>query len=350
VIVDLTRFVGQEKVYWTDLELIVERLERDPVGRMDVDEIKRFHYLYQRASADLVKVSGFSADAEIRRYLESLVGRSHTVVQGGRGGRKRTPLAAWLFSVFPVTFRRHFAAFLLSFMVVVTGAVVGSVIVAVDTRARAVILPFEHLKESPTERVTREERVARKQRAEDEKRPSNPKKAFSAFLMTHNTKVSIAVFAMGFTYGIGTIVMLFYNGLMLGAVALDYVAAGQSTFLLGWLLPHGVIEIPAVLIAGQAGILIAGALLGRGQNLPMAARLRRIRPDLMTLLVGLALMLVWAGIVEAFFSQYHEPIVPYAVKIALGVVELGALVTYLSLAGRPRAAVGGESRRGRVKT
>ena len=76
------------------------------------------------------------------------------------------------------------------------------------------------------------------------------------------------------TWGIGTIIVLFYNGVILGAVAVDYIRAGQTKFLLGWLLPHGVIEIPAILIAGQAGLLLAAALIGRGNRDPLRKRLR----------------------------------------------------------------------------
>jgi len=46
------------------------------------------------------------------------------------------------------------------------------------------------------------------------------------------------------TCGLGTIILLFYNGVILGAVVVDYILAGQATFLLGWLLPHGSFEIP----------------------------------------------------------------------------------------------------------
>jgi uncharacterized membrane protein SpoIIM required for sporulation len=71
-------------------------------------------------------------------------------------------------------------------------------------------------------------------------------------------------------------IMLFYNGVILGAVSVDYIHAGQTKFLMGWLMPHGVIEIPAILIAGQAGLLLALALIGRGTRAPLAARLREI--------------------------------------------------------------------------
>jgi uncharacterized membrane protein SpoIIM required for sporulation len=129
--------------------------------------------------------------------------------------------------------------------------------------------------------------------------------------MTHNTKVAILTLALGLTWGIGTLIMLFYNGIILGAVAVDYAMAGQTSFLLGWLLPHGAVEIPAILLAGQAGIVLAGALIGWGKPISLRMRLRKISNDLVTLISGVALMLVWAGIIEAFFSQYHEPVMPY---------------------------------------
>jgi uncharacterized membrane protein SpoIIM required for sporulation len=136
------------------------------------------------------------------------------------------------------------------------------------------------------------------------------------------------------SWGIGTILMLFYNGVVLGAIATDYVADGQARFLLGWLLPHGVIEIPAILIAGQAGVLLALALIGRGSRIQLTTRLREASRDVVTLSFGFALLLVWAGFVEAFLSQYHEPVIPYDAKIAFGVIELTLLILYLSKAGK----------------
>jgi uncharacterized membrane protein SpoIIM required for sporulation len=84
--------------------------------------------------------------------------------------------------------------------------------------------------------------------------------------------------------------------------------------------------------------MLAGALIGWGERNTMRQRLRAITRDLVTLIFGVALMLVWAGLVEAFFSQYHEPILPYVVKIAFGSVELALLVLFLSRAGRESAS------------
>jgi uncharacterized membrane protein SpoIIM required for sporulation len=201
-----------------------------------------------------------------------------------------------------------------------------------DPDAKAVLMPFEHLQMDPAERVTLEEKAGEN----EDDRLKGHKTSFSAFLMTHNTRISIMVLALGMTWGIGTCILLFSNGVMLGAVAADYIMHGQSAFLMGWLLPHGVVEIPAILVAGQAGLVLAGALLGRQSALPMGERVRRIGPDIVHLIGGVAVMLVWAGIVEAFFSQYHAPVLPYSAKIAFGLVEFCLLAAFLSFAGQGR--------------
>ena len=135
------------------------------------------------------------------------------------------------------------------------------------------------------------------------------------------------------TWGVGTIISLFYNGVILGAVAVDYIRAGQTKFLLGWLMPHGVIEIPAILIAGQAGLMLAFALIGRGRRESLRTRLREISGDIATLIFGVGIMLIWAGFIESFLSQYHEPVIPYVAKIAFGCVELALLTVFLSKSG-----------------
>ena len=135
----------------------------------------------------------------------------------------------------------------------------------------------------------------------------------------------------------GPALRLAANGAILGAVALDYIMDGQTVFLIAWLLPHGSWEIPAILIGGQAGLLLGRALIGWGTRDGLRTRMRTIVPDLATLIGGVAVMLVWAGLVEAFLSQYHAPVVPYWVKIAFGVLQLAVLGAWLLLSGRKKA-------------
>lgn len=326
MIIDLQRFVAAERPHWAELERLLERLEGAPDAKMSLEQLQRFHQLYERTAADLAKLTTFSSEPETRRYLEALVARAYGEIHETRERRTRLSPVRWFFQTLPQTFRRHVRAFYLSVAITLVGCAFGGLALMFDPDSRHVTMAFGHDLLTPEERVKQEESATRDQL-------SGAKTSFSAFLMTHNTRVSIFTMALGMTWGIGTVILLFYNGVIMGAISVDYILAGQTKFLLGWLLPHGVIEIPAILIAGQAGLLLANALIGWGRRVPLAARLRAVSRDLTTLIFGVALMLVWAGFIEAFLSQYHEPIIPYEAKIAFGLIELGLLCLFLARAG-----------------
>ena len=326
MILDLPAFLAAERRYWTGLESALDHIEAEPTRRPSLDEIKHLHYLYQRASADLAKMATFSSEPETRRYLESLVARAYAEIHESREARRRAHVWPWFARELPQTFRRHVRAFWLALAITLAGCAFGVLALLIDPDAKAVIIPFRGLMDSPSARVAREEHAK-------QDRLRGVKTTFAAELMTHNTQVAFTTMALGMTWGFGTIISLFYNGAALGAVSADYVRAGQSNFLMGWLMPHGAAEIPAILLAGQIGFLLAGALIGWGTTIPRGRRLRSISRDVVTLILGMCLLLVWAGIVEAFFSQYHEPVIPYSLKIAFGAVELAALALYLGRAG-----------------
>lgn len=329
MIIDLEKFIEAERPYWDELEGVVKTLERKALHQMDIQEAKRFHYLYERVSSDLARLSTFASERETRRYLEALVARAFGEIHETREMPHRLRPLNWLINTFPQTFRRNIRAFQLSVAVTLAGCVFGSAAIGFDSSAKEVLMPFPHLIMDPAERVAREEKVTHDH-------VKGVKLMMTAFYITHNSRVSFMTMASGAAWGIGTLLLLFSNGVMLGAVTTDYMLAGKMKFLVAWLLPHGALEIPAILIAGQAGFLLGGAIIGWGVKVPFRLRLRRISADLVTLIFGVVLMLVWAGIVEAWLSQYHEPVVPYSVKIGFGMVELLLLVLFLKLAGKKK--------------
>ena len=327
MILDLQKFITEERPLWRELEAVLNKLEKRPEIKLSLAGLQRLHYLYQRASADLAKIRTFSAEPNTRAYLESLVARAFGEIHETRDKPHRLAPLHWFFSTFPQTFRKHVRAFWICLATMLVGGLFGGYVIVADPASKEVLLPFSHLHGNPSDRVAKEE-------AAEEDRLTGSKTSFSSSLMTHNTKVSILTLALGVTWGIGTLIMMFYNGVILGAVAIDYVLAGETPFLLGWLLPHGAVEIPAIILAGQAGLVLAGALIGWGKPVSLKTRLRKISGDLVNLIIGVVLMLIWAGIVEAFFSQYHEPVIPYEVKIGFGLLEVALLVLFLVRSGR----------------
>lgn len=332
MILDVQKFIHERRSDWDAFEAMLVRLEEaNRKGGMELDEVRRFHYLYERVAADLTKLSAYAVEPRTVAYLESLVARGFGETHGGGDRVPFFRLLTRLVTAFPQVVRRHFSVLMTVLLIFGTGMVFGALALALDATAKPVLMPFEHLLGDPSERVAEEEATASK------KDPmSGAKSSFSAELMTHNTRVAIFTLALGMTFGVGTGVILFYNGVMIGAVMMDYILAGESVFLAGWLLPHGSVEIPAILLAGQGGLLLGKTLLFAYGRKSLGQRLMEIRSDLVVLISGIALLLIWAGIIESFFSQYHEPILPYAVKIGFGALQLVGLIAYLTFVGRGR--------------
>ncbi|HEY4300618.1 MAG TPA: stage II sporulation protein M [Candidatus Didemnitutus sp.] len=331
MIVDLSRFVAAEEPQWSRLEAVLTALKADPWRQLSLAEVRELDLLYRRASADLARLTGFTGEREMRQRLEQLVARAYAEIHGGRGARRvRFRPWHWFSVTLPRTFRRNLGCMLFALAVTAAGMIFGGVAVAVDPGAKDVIMPFPHLVGDPRERVAEEEQAIGD-------RLAGHKATFAGELMAHNIQVTLLVLALGMTFGVGTIIMVFYNGVMLGAIVVDYLLAGEPAFLFGWLLPHGIIEIPAMLVGAQAGFLLARSLLGRGDGRRIGTRLRSVADDVATLAGGASLMLIWAGMMESYFSQYHEPVLPYAMKIGIGLAEGTLLVFFYGFVGR-RAA------------
>jgi len=331
VILDLERFQAQARPRWGKLESLLASLEGRPDRRLSPAEAERLQELYTQTAADLNRVTHGALAPELRQYLERLVARAYAELYYAPATRSEIwQPRRWLriFTVFPEAFRRQSRYFVLAVLITVLGCALGGLAVRYDPASVDALLPAGYLR-NPGERVHQEEQ------GQNRHLPSTQMEAaFSAELITHNVQVALLAAALGVTFGIGTALLLFENGVLLGAVAVRYTQQGFGLFVTAWLLPHGVFEIPSILIAGQAGFYLARLLLRRHEDRNMRREMR----EWLLLIAGLALMLVWAGIMEAFFSQHHAPVLPYGFKVAVGAAELALLTIYLLLVGRRSTA------------
>jgi uncharacterized membrane protein SpoIIM required for sporulation len=149
----------------------------------------------------------------------------------------------------------------------------------------------------------------------------------SSFIMTNNIRVTIMAVALGITMGLGTALVLISNGIMIGG--LSGVATNENVDLLFWavILPHGVLELTAIAIAGGAGLVLARALYAPG-DLPRRDAIRLAGIEAVQLLVGVTLMLVIAGLIEGFITP--QPIPPL-LKLTFAMLTGIGMIIYLSL-------------------
>ena len=161
--------------------------------------------------------------------------------------------------------------------------------------------------------------------------------AFSSFLFTHNLTVTLIAFALGITFGVGTVWSMIENGLVTGAVAALFAEKGQIVLLLADLLPHGVLEIPAALIGAAAGFVLAGGMI-RARPWPRLEELARCGKEAFLLVSGAVVLLAIAGVLEDVVARAPTSIFPNEVKLAVAAVVGLGFLSYVALVGWGRGA------------
>ncbi|MCL2104564.1 MAG: stage II sporulation protein M [Kiritimatiellaeota bacterium] len=327
MIVDLQRFLNRNEPQWNALDALLTRIEQAPDDPLSIADITRLHALYEHASNNLVELNSALSNPELRAFLETLVMRAYSEMYSRCTRTARFSPKRWLLQTFPQTFRRHAYFFALACAITFGGILFGTGATLVDPPSREVLMPFGHDRVDPRKRVEQEEKSSLSH--------TSDRQAFSAYLLQNNARVSLFTFASGITYGTVSGILLFYNGAILGAICTDYLVAGQGRFLAAWLLPHGSVEIPCILFAGQAALLLGAVMFGRRSPLRLGLRIRSVLPDLVTLIGGAVVLLAYAALVESFLSQYHSPKI-YLLKIAFGLIQLALLSFFLMYSGRPK--------------
>jgi uncharacterized membrane protein SpoIIM required for sporulation len=304
---------------------LLRRSEQAGLSSLDLPTARELSKLYRAVSSDLVRARTEQVNAGVVDYLNDIVARSYSVIHAEPARAPRRALAFFVHG-FPRLFRREWRAIALAASILFAGAAVGAVFVAIDPHSLGALIPDTHQDLTPKERVGRDAKP-------DKAAAPDQSAAFSGWLFTHNIQVSFVVFALGITFGTGTVLMLFYNGVPLGALAMQYHQSGLATFFWAWILPHGIPELTVVSIAGGAGLLLA-----RGLWLPGRRRRRdgliAEAPRAAALVLGGMPILVLAGVIEGTISQVHAPALPYSAKLAFALLIGAGVYYYLLMSGR----------------
>ena len=108
-------------------------------------------------------------------------------------------------------------------------------------------------------------------------------------------------FAGGITFGLLTVYLLIYNGIIVGAIAALFWHYGKSYEFWAYIVPHGMIELTAIFIAGGAGLLMGYKLFVPGRY-SRGYQLKQQAKRSVLLLLGTIPLFVIAGIIEGFIT------------------------------------------------
>ena len=274
--------------------------------------------MYRQVAADLATLREDPLSLRLAAYLNQLLARAHNLLYMGRRRRPRGILDFYR-SGFPQVFRATLSYTLAAGVLFLLGTMLGLLASLADPSFQRFFLGSEMA-----------DTIERRQMWTHSILTIKP--LASAAILTNNLAVCFTAFALGVTGGLGTIYLLVTNGLLLGVISAACWQAGLSLSLWSFVAPHGILELPAIFIAGGAGLLIARGLLFPGW-LRRRDAVAYYGGQGVRLVLGLIPLLLVAGITEGFLSP--SPMPPVA-KFMFAAGAAVFLCRYLWQSGRPR--------------
>jgi uncharacterized membrane protein SpoIIM required for sporulation len=315
-----THWIEKRRLHWTRLERLMEISGRKGVSALSPGELQELALLYRQTASDLASVREDPTSNHLALYLNQLLGRAHNLIYMGR---KASGRGMWTFfkDDYPAIFRETFPDTLAAFVIFLIAAFAGFLMGIADPSLSRHVLRPEMMEAIEKHRMWTESIVT-------------IKAAASSVILTNNLTVSFATFATGITGGIGTVYLMLLNGFHIGVVSVACWREGMSLSFWGFVAAHGALELPAIFIAGGAGLGIARGLLFPG-SLPRRESLVRAGARSVRLVLGTIPMLLIAGFVEGFVSPSN---LPYSVKFMLAGGLFTLLVLYLLRKPSPSSA------------
>lgn len=312
------KFRLERQVDWQRLDAIVTALEKGRPKSISDDDLLDMPVLYRKAASSLAVARETTLDAGTLAYLESLVRRAWFQVYG-----PQTTLWTWLRGFFggswSAAVRSIWLDICIALFVMVAGGAVGWLLVDRDQDWFFSLVSAD----MAGGRVPgADPEVLRETMAPTES--AEGLTIFAAYLFSNNTGVTILAFALGFAFGIPTMILLVYNTALLGAMLWVFFDAGMGWDFVGWLSVHGTTELLAILLGGAAGMHVGRAMAFPGKrsilNAISDAGIRGAR-----VLLGCAIMLIVAGLLEGYARQL---VGDTATRFAIGGIMLAFWAAY----------------------
>jgi uncharacterized membrane protein SpoIIM required for sporulation len=302
-----TRWLEKRKPYWSKLETLLGQSANNGLKSLSRSELQELSLLYRQTAADLAAIREDRGSVHFARYVNQLLVRAHNTIYSGR---RASPAGIFSFfwHAYPAAFRRNLNHCLLSVLIFLIAGIVGAALTYQNPDFKVKLLGPQMVETIDRHEMWTHSIVGIKPLA-------------SSAIMTNNMSVGFTTFALGITAGLGTIYMMAFNGLLIGVIGMACWLSGMSLQFWSFVAPHGVLELPAIFIAGGAGLLVAQGLLFPGL-LSRRESLARAGLEAVQLLVGTIPILIIAGLIEAFVS-------PTALPIALKFSMAGALFVLL---------------------
>ncbi|MFN4066980.1 MAG: stage II sporulation protein M [Thermosynechococcus sp.] len=312
---NVEHWLMRQEPQWLELEQLLNRAETEGIQSLSATEICRLSQLYRVVSADLARAKTRRLGSSIVTYLQGLTLRGYSQVYQGRRSQDWRRVWGFLQRGFPAVVQQTWGYTAFALGVFLVAAAIAWWYGWRDRQFLELVVPSDILSLVEKEgklwlgSIVGVEPLA------------------SSAIMTNNLSVAFAMLAGGILGGLGTLYILWNNGLHMGAIAALVAQNNLEYPFWAFVSPHGALELPAIFLAGAAGLLLGQALLLPGRYRRLSA-LKRNGALAAQLMFGIVPLLIIAGIIEGFWSP--NPLIPNSVKYLSGLGLLTALMFYLA--------------------
>jgi uncharacterized membrane protein SpoIIM required for sporulation len=324
--VNATRFRKAHEGDWARLDELVTRMEKRSIRWLSDDDLLALPGLYRTTISSLSVARDTSLDRALIAYLEQLCTRAYFQIYGVQTPAHRQ-IARFFAHGWPEAVRALWRETLICVLLTAGAAVLAYLLIRNDPSWFYSMIP-EGLTEGRDPSAS-----AVFLRSTLYEKHQDFLMVFATFLFTHNAQIAIFAFALGFAFGVPSLLLILYNGLMLGAILEVFAAKGLGENIAAWLMIHGTTEIFAICIAGAAGLKIGMAIAFPGVDSRMAAAVKAGKISA-TAMIGVVLMLAVAGLLEGVGRQTVES---DGLRTIIGASVLAGWLVYF-YAWRPRRA------------
>lgn len=306
---NVRQFVKQHREEWKQLEEQLTTLHQKR-SSMSGREIDQFAQLYQKAAQNLSYSQTYFPKEDVTAYLNGLVSKSHNLLYKDQVSSFKQ--IRYFFGVkFIGLLLEQWKFVLVAMMLFLVGGMAAFIAVLNDPLHIYSVLPANMAQSVDPNEINNNGSI--------------DSSMMSASIMTNNIQVGMLAFAGGLTFGLLTVYLLIYNGIMIGALAALYWQYDKTYEFWAYIVPHGMIELTAIFIAGGAGLLMGYKLFVPGRY-SRAMQLKRQARRSVQLLLGTIPLFIIAGIIEGFITPADLSL---EVKYIVAILTVAGLALYI---------------------
>ncbi|SDZ25957.1 Uncharacterized membrane protein SpoIIM, required for sporulation [Proteiniborus ethanoligenes] len=308
---NVEQFIKKNSSSWDELKKLTDLLNKKGIRHCEPKQIKRYLYLFRQSSHQLAFARTHFPGSEVVPYLNALVANSHNHIYSVKKYDFSEIKSFFTFEL-PNSIKKHKSYIITGAIIFFLGFILSLLVVWNNPQNAAYFMPEEMIQNINWDGDTS---------------VAWDYPLMSSYIMTNNISVAFKAFVLGVTLGIGTFYILFFNGALLGALTALVYHNGNPLGYWSLILPHGVLELTAIFIAGGAGLMLARSILiprkySRKHSIIKSAR------ESTSLMLGVIVFLIIAGIIEGFFTPIN---ISPLYKLVFAGFTLVIIIAYFSI-------------------